>query len=104
MKNSYNLKKFSSANIPLFGLLFFVILFSALRPLFFHPANLIILFLYACVNGITAFGLTPVIIGGSFDLSVGSNMALSAALAVGLQRFLPLPLCILIAMLAGASI
>jgi len=64
-----------------FGLLF---VFNALwQPgLFLKPENLRNLLNQNAAVGIVAVGMTIVIIGGGIDLSVGSLMAVSAALAV----------------------
>jgi ribose transport system permease protein len=56
------------------------------------------------IVGIMAIGTTFVIIGGGFDISVGSVLALSAALALGLQGSMHWALAAMIAILAGALI
>jgi len=104
MKISDALMKFCRENIPLFGVFFSIILFSILTPFFYKPVNIINILLYTAINGIMAIGLTPVVIGGSFDLSIGSAMALCAAIAIGLQKYLPIPLSILIAIMVGTLI
>ena len=47
---------------------------------FFTPNNLLSIFRSMAINGVVAFGMTMVIIGGEIDLSVGSTIALSAVL------------------------
>ena len=64
----------------------------------FNVSN--ILFQSALV-GFLAIGLTPLIVSGNIDLSVGSMVGLSACLAVGLQPF-GLPLALVAAICAGA--
>lgn len=62
---------------PLIGLVFVVVLFSALRPHKFPtPDNLEIMLLQTAVVGTAALGMTLVIISGGIDLSVGSQIAL----------------------------
>jgi ribose transport system permease protein len=57
----------------------------------------------AALSGFLAIGLTPVIISGNIDLTVGSVVALSACLAVGLQGY-GLVLAILAALAAGGGL
>ncbi len=56
-------------------------------------------------TGLLALGMTFVIVGGQIDLSVASNMALSACLvAIALEAGLPMPLAILLGPAAGAAL
>lgn len=48
------------------------------NPLFFSRTNLMNILLQASVIGIISLGMTPVIIGGGIDLSVGSVVAVTA--------------------------
>lgn len=62
---------------PLIGLLFVVVLFGALRPRTFLSAdNFQIMLLQTAVVGTAALGMTPIIVSGGIDLSIGSNIAL----------------------------
>lgn len=63
---------------PVLGLLFVLLLFSALRPQTFATwSNFQLILLQTAVVGIAALGMTLIIISGGIDLSVGSNIALS---------------------------
>lgn len=62
------------------GLIFLILMFSLLSPNFFQFTNIVSIILATCVNGILAFGVTLVIITGGIDLSVGTNMTLSAVM------------------------
>lgn len=68
-----------------------IVLFSLQTPFFFTVFNLSNILYQAALIGFLAVGLTPVLINGNVDLSVGAMVALSACLAVGLQPigFLP---------------
>jgi len=77
---------------------------SLLTPNFLSPKNLLNILRQSTIVGIMAIGTTFVIIGGGFDISVGSTLALSAALALGLQGSMHWALAALAAILAGALI
>jgi ribose/xylose/arabinose/galactoside ABC-type transport system permease subunit len=62
---------------PLLGLLFVIALFSVLRyDTFFTIANFELILRLTAVVGISALGMTLIIIAGGIDLSVGSAIAL----------------------------
>ncbi|NQT59966.1 MAG: ABC transporter permease [Bacteroidetes bacterium] len=84
-------------------LLLLIIIISILAPEFLAMRNLLNILLQSSVNGIMAVGMTYLMINGFFDLSVGTVMGLSAALAVGLQPMGLFP-AIMLALLAGAGI
>lgn len=69
----------------LFALLFLILVVSILNPSFLDPANLMNLLRQISINGLIAFGMTFVILTGGIDLSVGSTLALSSALAAGMM-------------------
>jgi ribose transport system permease protein len=62
-------------------------LFSTIAPGFLTVFNLSSLLSEGVLVGFLAVGLTPVIISGNIDLSVGSVLGLAACLAVGLQSY-----------------
>ena len=66
-----------------------VIILSLSNHLFLTYENIINIMFQIVLTGIIAIGMTYVIIGGDFDLSVGSNMALAATMIVILERFGP---------------
>jgi ribose transport system permease protein len=55
-------------------------------PAFFTLANAMNLLRQVAINGIIASGMTIVMIGGGFDLSVGAVLALSGVLAIQLAK------------------
>ncbi|GAB1432402.1 ABC transporter permease [Spirochaetota bacterium] len=62
------------------------ILVSVLTPNFLSRTNVLNILRQSSIVGIMAIGTTFVIIGGGFDISVGSILALSAAICMGIQR------------------
>ncbi|MFZ5992958.1 MAG: ABC transporter permease [Deinococcota bacterium] len=62
-----------------------ILLLSLLSPAFLSVTNLINVLRQVAVNAILALGMTVVIIKGGIDLSVGSLLALSGAVAAGLS-------------------
>jgi ribose transport system permease protein len=101
MKNGSILKKITRDYIPLLLLLFLIIIFSILSPVFFTPTNILNVVFQVTINGIMAIGMTFVIISGGFDLSIGYNMALSAILAVTMQNYFGVVSACLIAIASG---
>jgi ribose transport system permease protein len=59
---------------------------ALLSPSFLSTANLLNVLRQISVNALLAFGMTTVILGAGIDLSVGSVLALSGALAAGFAR------------------
>ncbi len=76
---------------------------SLAAPAFLTPINFQTLLLRFSMDGIFAAGMTFALIGGMFDLSMGSVAALSAILCMSLQRFGVVPAC-LAAIAAGCLI
>lgn len=82
-----------------------VVLFSVSGANFFSAANGFEISRLAVEIGLLALVMTPIIITGGIDLSVGSMMGLSAVVMGALWRdaHLPLPLAILITLLVGVG-
>ena len=68
----------------LIGLLILVIIVSILSPTFFTVPNLLNVFRQTSINAIIAAGMTFVILTGGIDLSVGSILAFSGAVAASM--------------------
>ncbi len=68
-------------------LIVLVVLLTLSNPLFLTSENIINILFQIALTGIIAIGMTFLIIGGDFDLSVGANMALAATVIVLLERF-----------------
>ncbi len=89
--------------IALIGL---CVIMGILSPQFFSVNNFINIFVQISVISIIAAGMTFVILTGGIDLSVGSTVAL-CGLILGIcmvNNNLPVPVAILLAMLAGTAI
>ncbi len=84
-------------------LLGIVVITSLFRPDFLAVGNLLNILVQSAVNGMLAIGMTYLMINGYFDLSVGTVMGFTAALAIGLQP-LSIPVAVIIAIAAGAGI
>jgi Ribose/xylose/arabinose/galactoside ABC-type transport systems, permease components len=84
-----------------FGLL--LVALAVVSPVFATPSNLFNVALQSSINALLAFGMTFVILTAGIDLSVGSLLALSGALAGGLMVAgdLPWPLAALVGLGAG---
>lgn len=76
------LKRFNPiSQIPLFTLLALCIATAFLTDRFLSPLNLTNILVQSSIMAVIAIGMTFVIIGGGFDLSVGSTVALSGCVA-----------------------
>lgn len=64
-----------------------IIYFSASSPVFLTSQNLMNILLQVSIIGIISIGMTLILINANIDLSVGSILAFSAALAMGLQTY-----------------
>jgi ribose/xylose/arabinose/galactoside ABC-type transport system permease subunit len=70
-----------ASQIPLATLLALGVVTSLLAPRFLSAVNLTNLLVQSSIMAVVAMGMTFVIIGGGFDLSVGSIVALSGSVA-----------------------
>lgn len=86
----------------LFSILSIVI--SIVTPNFLNSQNIINILRQSSIIGVMAIGTTFVIIGGGFDISVGSVLALSAAMALGLQAEMHWLLATAVVLLVGITI
>ncbi|MBQ8306833.1 MAG: ABC transporter permease [Blautia sp.] len=79
------------------------ILFAIASPQFRSLRNVILILRQVATIGVMAAGMTFVIIGGNFDLSVGSLLSLCSVLCIGLHdRIGPVP-AMLVAIIAGLA-
>jgi rhamnose transport system permease protein len=95
----------SSLWVLVIALLSEVTVFSAIADRFFTTANLIEIFRFSVELGLLAVALTPIIITGGIDLSVGSMMGL-AAVVFGMacnDWKLSLPAAASVALLTGLA-
>ena len=70
-----------AGQIPLISLIALCILTALLTPRFLSPLNLTNILVQSSIMAVIAMGMTFVIIGGGFDLSVGSTAALAGCVA-----------------------
>jgi len=80
-----------------------VALSALVSPTFFCWINITNILKQSAVPGVISLGMLMVIMTSGIDLSVGSVVALSGVLAVGLQQHMPLVSALLLATLAGLS-
>lgn len=101
-KNNLFGKEFFNKVRPLLGLIIFSVVISILSPRFLTTANLLNVFRQTSINAIIAAGMTFVILTAGIDLSVGSTLAFSSAIAAGmLASGFNIILAILAAILIG---
>jgi ribose transport system permease protein len=88
------------------GFVFICLVISLITPNFLTGRNILNILRQSSIIGIMAIGTTFVIIGGDFDISVGSVLALSAALTIGFQNNMniPWPIAVAAVLLIGAGI
>ena len=78
---------------------------SLRSDIFFTGSNLLALLLGLSIESIVAVGMTILMVSGGFDLSVGSTMAMTGAVAAYcLAAGLPVPAAIMIALAVGVAI
>lgn len=83
----------------------FAVVMSIVSPHFFKMSNFINIVQYVSVYGITAIGMTMVILTGGINLSVGGTLALSAWVAARIMLSGgPWPVALLVALAIGASV
>jgi rhamnose transport system permease protein len=89
----------------LVALVFEVALFSAVAPNFATASNVFEIARLSVELGLLAVALTPVLVTGGIDLSVGSMMGLAAVLfgAAYQDWHFPLALCVVTALVAGCA-
>ncbi len=83
---------------------FLGIIISVVTPDFLTANNIMNILRQSSIVGLIAVGATYVIIGGGFDISVGSVLALTAAIAIGMQAYMPWPAAVAVALAVGAFI
>ena len=83
------------------GFLILVIVAASTSEVFFTQRNLTNLLRQIVSNGLISLGMLVVILTGGIDLSVGSVVALAGIMVSGLQAHIPLPLAVVLALLAG---
>jgi len=70
-----------AGQIPLITLIILCLVTALLTPRFLSPLNLTNILVQSSIMAVIAMGMTFVIVGGGFDLSVGSTAALAGCVA-----------------------
>lgn len=86
------------------GFLIISVVISIVTPNFLSARNILNILRQSSIVGVMAIGTTFVIIGGGFDICVGSLLALTAAMTLDLQRFMPWPLVVVLVLGVGAVV
>ena len=94
----FSLKKYGL----MIGFVFISVVISILTPDFLSSTNLLNILRQSSIIGVMAIGTTFVIIGGGFDISVGSLLALTAAMSLKLQQVMPWYVVLIVVLAAGA--
>ena len=76
---------------------------SIASPVFLSESNMMNILRQVSINGILAVGMTFVMIGGGFDLSVGSTLSFAGVVVIGLQDLVPVWAAVLIALGVGIA-
>ena len=98
MRRGFSIKKYGL----MIGFLFISVLICIITPSFLTTTNLLNIVRQSSIVGVMAIGSAFVIISGGFDISVGSLLALAAAMSLKLQASLPWWAAILAVLAAGA--
>lgn len=101
MATLYRIKEFLLKEKALSSSIVIFIIISLVSPYFLLFGNISNLLVQISVYGIVALGMTFAIIGGEFDLAVGSMVSMSAVLVVGLEPVMGLILAMGVALSSG---
>ncbi len=96
-RGGFSIKKYGL----MIGFLFIGVVISVITPSFLTPTNLLNIFRQSSIVGVMAIGTAFVIIGGGFDISVGSLLALTAAMSLQLQQVMPWYAAIVVVLAVG---
>ena len=77
---------------------------SLISETFFTTRNLINISRQIVTNGLISLGMLIVMLTGGVDLSVGSIVAICGIMATGLQKQMPTPVAILVALMVGTTV
>ena len=100
-KNKELLMKYKSV----IGLIIFSLIIAVLNDRFLTVSNILNVFKQTSINSVIAAGMTFIILTGGIDLSVGSTLALSGAIAASLLASgVPMIVAVICAILLGSFI
>jgi len=97
-------RDFLVGQIPLVTLVVLGVVIALLTPRFLSPLNLSNVLVQAAVITVVAMGMTFVIIGGGFDLSVGSIVALSGCICAAVMMKAGIAAGVVAGVAAGALV
>jgi ribose transport system permease protein len=100
MKQPWNI----AGQIPLITLIMLCCLTALMTNRFLSPLNLTNILVQSSIMAVIAMGMTFVIVGGGFDLSVGSTVALAGCIAAMVMVKFGLVLGLLAGVAAGAAV
>jgi ribose transport system permease protein len=100
MRSRFNL----AGQVPLITLLALCLITTLLTDHFLSPLNLTNILVQSSIMAVIAIGMTFVIIGGGFDLSVGSTVALAGCIAAMLIVKFGVAVGVLAGIAAGGAV
>jgi ribose transport system permease protein len=99
------LKRFNlMGQIPLITLVVLCVVTALLTDRFLSPLNLTNILVQSSIMAVIAIGMTFVIVGGGFDLSVGSTVALAGCIAAMIMAKFGIAAGVLAGIVAGAGV
>ena len=93
-----------TGQIPLLTLIALCVVTALMTDRFLSPLNLTNILVQSSIMAVIAIGMTFVIVGGGFDLSVGSTAALSGCVAAMVMLEAGIALGVVAGILAGAAV
>lgn len=96
-RGGFSIKKYGL----MIGFLLIGVIISVITPNFLTTTNLLNILRQSSIIGVMAIGSAFVIIGGGFDISVGSLLALAAAMSLKLQQSMPWYAAVLVVLAIG---
>src|SRR5437016_13931302 len=90
--------------VPLITLILLCLFTALLTNRFLSPLNLTNILVQSSIMAVIAIGMTFVIIGGGFDLSVGSTVALAGCVAAMVMVQFGIAAGVLAGIAAGAAV
>src|SRR2546425_10351609 len=93
-----------AGQMPLISLIVLCAVTALLTSRFLSPLNLTNILVQSSIMAVIAIGMTFVIIGGGFDLSVGSTVALAGCIAAMTMVKFGIAAGVLAGIVAGAAV
>jgi ribose transport system permease protein len=93
-----------AGQVPLLTLIALCVVTAMMTDRFLSPLNLTNILVQSSIMAVIAIGMTFVIVGGGFDLSVGSTAALSGCVAAMVMLEAGIVLGVIAGILAGATV